>query len=458
MRNRGLLSGSRRRRANLAILLWMLAVILSTPRDSAATGWLAGSLGKGAIASLPLGSWATAAGTLDSSFGNGGFAVVPLGSWATATAVAVTPDGRIITTGEANVGGRNVIISTRFRPDGSLDPGYGNHGVVTVDVGGAAGGNAIALQNDGKIVIAGTGAARSTLAFVAVRLLQNGRPDPSFGSDGIATVHIGTNAIANAVAIQPNGRIVLGGTADGAGHLRGGNEFAVVRLRRDGSVDRTFGRAGITTLRPAGAAWGLALQRDRKIILAGQGSAAPTANPLHAALPAVAGSQSYVVARMGPDGAPDPGFGKAGIVVVPIGSQAVGDAVALAPDGRISVAGTAYTDRAVAATLRLMPDGSPDPGFGVSGVAMFPLWQAINAVTLQPDGKLVLAGTGTSAVRLDRNGAPDLQFGTGGLFTARIGADDAANGVALQPDRKIVLAGCVRLGNQIVLSVVRLSS
>src|SRR5207248_1709158 len=98
------------------------------------------------------------AGALDPSFGSGGYATVSVGAWAGVSAVVVQPDGRIVTAGEASVAGRDVILAMRMTPSGSLDPTFGNGGVTTVDINGDSGvdsGSALALQPDGKIVIAG---------------------------------------------------------------------------------------------------------------------------------------------------------------------------------------------------------------------------------------------------------------------------------------------------------------
>jgi uncharacterized delta-60 repeat protein len=378
---------------------------------------------------------------LDRSFGGRGYAAMALGSWVSATAVRVQPDGKIVSAGEAQLAnGEKVMVSTRTEPDGSVDRSYGTGGVVTVDVGGAAGANALALQPDGKIVLAGEGRT-GAMVFAAARLLPNGALDRTFGSGGIATVPVGPVAMANAVQVQPDGKIALAGTT-----LLAHNQFAAARLNADGSLDKSFGSGGTTALPPTGAAWAMALQRDGKLVLVGQQDDA--------------GREVYMAARLLANGAPDRNFGRGGIVSVPVGKRAYGDAVALQPDGQILLAGSAYTSTSVAATVRLTAQGSVDRTFGHGGIATIPDWYGVNAATIQPaDGKIVLAGTGASIVRLNPDGSADATLGGGGVRVLRLGgSDDAANGVAVQPhDGRIVLAGTANISGRLQLTLLRLT-
>jgi uncharacterized delta-60 repeat protein len=167
-----------------------------------------------------------------------------------------------------------------------------------------------------------------------------------------------------------------------------------------------------------------------------------------------------MAARVVPDGAVDSGFGSGGIVTVPIGSKAIGDAIALQSDGKLILAGSAYIGNAVtAATVRLGRDGSIDRGYGSGGIASIPDTDAINAVVVDAQARILLAGTGATAVRLKPDGSADQSFGSGGIFTAQLGTSaDAANGVTIQPaDGKIVLSGVAHVAGRAVLSVVRLS-
>jgi uncharacterized delta-60 repeat protein len=383
---------------------------------------------------------ASASGELDTSFGSGGYATAPLGTWSGAVASVVQPDGKIVTAGEALVNGKYLLVSTRMRTNGSLDSTYGSGGWVTVDMGGSAAGNALALQPDGKIVIAGTGrgdGGTGPLALAAVRLKTDGSLDPSFGSGGIATVPIGSVAQATGLAIQSDGKIVLGGAAVTDHH-----RFVVARLNANGSIDSSFGTGGVTKFEPDGVAWGLVLQPDGRIVLAGEA----TSN----------NQRVFMAARVRSNGTPDLSFGNRGVVLVPIGSNAWGMAVTRQPDGKLLLTGSAVAGSNVVATVRLLSNGSLDSSFGSGGIAKFN-GAGVNAMTLESSGKILLAGVGASVVRLNANGGMDTSFGDRGLAWAQTGSSDAANGITIQPsDGKIVLAGGATISGRIVLSVVRM--
>ena len=402
------------------------------------------------------------AGTLDSTLGSGGVETVPVGSLAVAAAGAVQADGKIVTVGEATVNGHNVFVSTRMNRDGSLDSTFGHRGVAIPDPSGEGGGNAVAFQRDGKLLLAGAARAGNVLSFGVVRLLSNGAIDPTFGHGGVATVTIGSEAIANAIAIQPDGKILLGGTS-----LNGRLSFTAARLSPDGSVDRSFGSRGVSVIGPAGAAWGMVLQPDGRIVLAGElGNALSYGllGALSALLPGgglnsifQAGDQD-MVARLLPNGAPDSSFGSGGVVTIPYGQAAVALAVALQPDGKIVISGNAFTDRVLALTFRLLPNGQRDPAFGSRGAVALEMAQAINALALQANGSVILAGVGPIVVRLDGRGRLDPSFGHGGIFRTSLGSGAAANGVTIDRLGKLVLTGAANVAGRTVLTVMRLNA
>jgi uncharacterized delta-60 repeat protein len=393
---------------------------------------------------------AASAGSIDTTFGTGGFSTVSIGSIAGAAAVVVQPDGRIVTAGAATISGQSVIVSTRMNASGTLDPSYGVGGIVTVSIYNGGGvvdsGAALALQSDGKIVMVGGGRNGNfgQMSFAAVRLLPNGSFDSSFGTGGIATVPIGTSAIATAVVIQPDGKIALAGTA-----VVSHNEFAAARLNPNGTLDTSFGTGGTTTFSPTGGAWGMALQSDGKLVLAGQ------ANYNN---PSVSGAQQFMAVRLLPNGAPDAGFGQAGIVTVPVGGTALGFGVAAQNDGKLVLVGPAWTTTCVNAVVRLRADGSLDSTYGSGGIGMVKDCYGANGIILDSSGRAVIPAVGASAVRFNTDGTPDGGFGTGGMALAKIGSTGGANGAAIQPSNgKIVLAGAANISGQVVLTVIRLN-
>jgi uncharacterized delta-60 repeat protein len=167
------------------------------------------------------------------------------------------------------------------------------------------------------------------------------------------------------------------------------------------------------------------------------------------------GRQAYMAARLLPNGTPDPSFSGDGIVTLPIGTSAIGLAMAVQPDDKVVVTGTANTGHLNVVTVRLNTDGSLDQSFGTAGIASYP-GSGVNQMALESDGQIVLVGAGASAIRLNADGTPDPTFGNRALAFLPIGTHDVANGVAIQPDGKIVLAGEVTINAAMQLSVIRL--
>jgi uncharacterized delta-60 repeat protein len=385
-------------------------------------------------------------GTLDASFGNNGIVTVAVGSLAEASAVAVQPNGDIVTAGETVIDRQDEILSTRMTPDGDLDPSYGNGGIVTVPINGAAGvdsGDALALQTDGKIVIAGAGtpSGGGSVQFAAVRLNPDGSLDQSFGTGGVALAPLGSQSIANGIKVESDGTIALVGVAT----VNGQKQFAAAQLNPDGSLDQSFGQGGVTTFGPPGAAWGLAVQPEGRLVLVGETTSAT-------------GGQEFMVARLNSDGSVDQSFGQSGFTTFSVGSRSYGFAIALRTDGRIVVAGPALTDNVVAVTAILNPDGTLDQSYGDGGIATVPFPHGVNGIALDSDGRMVLPTVGAGVLRLRPDGTADPTFGQDGSTLIPIGGGGGANGIAIQPsDGKIVLTGAAPVDGRGELTVIRLN-
>jgi uncharacterized delta-60 repeat protein len=384
---------------------------------------------------------AATSGSLYPSFGSSGFAVEPLGTESVGVQSVVQPDGKIVVVGAATVNGQNDMVATRLRPNGTQDNSFGSNGWTIIPIGQTAQGNAIALQSNGDIVLAGAGRDPSvgTVSLAAARLTPNGSLDSTFGRRGVVTVPVGAAAMGNGVVVQSDGKIVVSGTA-----LTDHNHFVATRLNSNGNVDHSFANNGIALLSAVTAAdWGLALQSNGDLVLGGEEQNS-------------AGSWQYMVARLQPNGNPDPSFGTGGSVILPIGSSAAGLALALQPDGRILLTGNAVVNGTrVVATVRFNTDGSLDGSFGSGGISEF---AGTGAQAIAMEGSnIVLAGPGATAVRLTPGGARDTTFGNRGLASAVIGTNDAANGVIVDPiDGTIVLSGVATVNQQIELTAVKL--
>jgi uncharacterized delta-60 repeat protein len=421
---------------------------VATGAARAATRAVGGTIAVLAAVSLAVAPSLASGATVDGTFGTGGSVTVPFGSTAGAAAVVVQPDGRIVTAGQTTVDGSTRIIATRMYATGALDPSFGSGGITTVSINGGAGmdsGAGLALQSDGKIVIAGDGNATiyGPMSFAAVRLTSDGALDPAFGNGGTATVNIGgVQSIANAVVVQSDGKLVLAGTAQ-----MSNKEFAAARLNANGTLDQTFGTLGTTVLSPSGGAWGLALQRDGKLVLAGQ---ADYANPQ------IANAQQFMAARLTSSGRVDTSFGRRGIVMLPIGGTSLGFGVAVRSDGKLVLAGIAWTDTCLNSTARLTSSGALDSSYGSRGIASVPDCNGVNGLVLDSASRAVLPAVGPSVLRINANGTPDGTFASGGILNDPVGSGGGANGAAIGPDGKIVLAGAATVGGQTEIFVSRI--
>jgi len=350
---------------------------------------------------------------------------------------------------------------------GGLDPSFGGGGLLGVAVDAGNGdqdtGNAVAVQSDGKIVLAGwaTVDGGGNTDFAVIRLLPDGSRDESFGPNGVRTIGFdlggGNSDQAFAVAIQTDGKIVVVGHATRGATDR---DFAFVRLNPDGTRDATFDPQGLgpgkaviafdlggASNRNEDEAVAVAIQPDGKIVAVGS----------------VARSQTDVdfgVARLNSDGTADATFGNlafgAGKAVVPFDlggdNEDHATGVVIQPDGRIVVGGRAERDVGDDfAAARLSAAGVLDNSFGADMdgrvVVGFNLGgnndDQARGIALQPDGKVVLVGTvrqtGTTAagdrdigvVRLTADGLPDPAFNPQGLGAGKAAvAFDAAGDLA----------------------------
>src|SRR6185437_1305115 len=311
-----------------------------------------------------------APGDLDSSFNGTGKRVIDFGGDDDAEGVVIQPDGKIVLASSSPAHG---FMLTRLNQDGSLDLSFGGSGTGTrlFDFGGDASPRALALAPDGKIVVAGSWrvSASNTNAAVA-RLNPDGTPDTTFGATAWRDLDFGgADDVAVAVAVQPDGKIVLAGRGGGS------SAFAVARLTSTGHFDGTFtpNRGWDTIPGTAGEANGVALQADGKIVVVGT---------------LFNSTYDIGVARLTAGGTPDSSFDGDGLRVLDAGVDDGGYAVAVQPDGKILVAGdTNFNSMALA---RLNTNGSSDNDFAGNGRAEIAFAggqsQAANAIALQPDG------------------------------------------------------------------------
>jgi uncharacterized delta-60 repeat protein len=389
------------------------------------------------VLSLVAGSAQAAPGDLDPSFGSGGRVTTDFdGRGDFSLAVALQPDGKIVSAGNSSaVGVFSVDFAlSRHNPDGTLDSTFGTGGKVLTSFGGSlSAASDVAIQPDGKIVAVGI----ANGDFGIARYNSDGSLDAGFGTGGLVTTDFGSFDQANGVALQPDGKIVVVGFLIDA--------VGVARYNADGSLDSTFGTGGkvITdaTALPDGA-FDVAITSAGKIVVVGG---------------ATFGASDFLVIRYNADGSLDSSFGTGGIVTTDFGGSDTAFGVALTADGKITAAGVM---RAAApgspgdfALARYNSDGSLDSSFGSGGKVLTDFSSSDdtgNGLVIQPDGSITVAGiTGTAATgtsfavaRYTAAGALDTSFGSAGKAMASFGNQiNNAFDIAAQPDGKLVVAG-----------------
>lgn len=396
------------------------------------------------FSSIPASRVEAAAGDLDLTFGNSGKVTTDFfANFDSANAVAVQPDGKIVAGGVAEVPGGNADFGlARYNSNGVLDPAFGSGGKVNTDFTGFSDAvRSVVIQPDGKIVAGGiTTGGDGHSDFALARYNSNGSVDLSFGSGGRVTTDFLATDTVNAIALQPDGKIVAVGEARDE---RDQSDFGIVRYNGDGSLDTTFDSDGKLITNFSGffdRATDLVINPDGKIVVAGD--AAINGGPF-----------DFAVARYNPNGSLDVTFGSGGKVSTNFFGGFDGQpSINRQPDGKLVVVGFALSSISGTAIgiARYNSDGSPDSTFGVGGKLPQFVDVSPSGSDILPDGKIVVGGTaadliGTdfAVVRFNNDGSLDTTFGSGGKTVTdfSFGFADQVNAIALQPDGKIILAG-----------------
>jgi len=389
----------------------------------------------------------TPGGTLDTTFDTDGRVTTAFGinnASDYAYGVVVQGNGKVVAAGaQYDAFGANWNFAlARYNSDGSLDSTFDTDGRVINAIGANDDiANAIALQSNGKTVVAGYSDTDASAAenrdFAVIRYNTDGSLDSTFSSDGKVTTAISTGYDVGAgVAIQSNGRIVVAGNTS--------NAFALVRYNSNGSLDSTFdgdGRVSTDFGPLSETLWAVALQADGRIVVTGSISNGT--------------DLEFIVARYNTNGSLDSTFDGDGKATTNFGE--VGDiarSVAVQTDGKIVVAGNSGLDYAVA---RYNTDGSLDTSFGSGGKVTTDIAASTDTATgvaIQSDGKIVVSGyyyTGFNndfaLVRYHTDGSLDTTFDGDGIRVFPVAGDDYAYGVAIQPDGAIVVAGAASAGS-----------
>lgn len=395
-----------------------------------------------AVVGLSLAAGAQAApGELDPSFSGDGIQLTDFGGEDAAGDVALQGDGKIVAVGHD---GASRFAVARYSTNGSLDPTFSGDGKRTLGFGGDSDATGVAIQPDGKIVVAGYARPAQlggTWRFAIARLNPDGTLDRGFSGDGKRTTGFRDGAGGEGLALQADGKVVVVGWA-GVGSFNGGCcdkfSFALARYNADGTFDGTFSGDGRQMTR-FGKNWsvasGVALQ-GRKIVVAGSGLA----------------RSDFAIARYRADGSLDPRFAGDGKQTTNFGALDHASDVIL-QDGRLVAGGsTVHPNGGAAAIARYNLNGTLDASFADDGKQLGGPVEA-DALAAAPGGKFVVVGPGGAVgadfaiARYTSDGALDTSFANDGWETTIVGRpehDGGAHGVVLQPDGKIVAAGTGR--------------
>lgn len=395
----------------------------------------------------------TGPGGLDGLFGTAGIRMDSYLFDTEASAIAIAGDGKMVTVGAKSISGAAGILISRFNADGTPDLSFSGSGFASVGFSGADIGHGVAVQSDGKIIAVGEAEVGGFKQFAIIRYLPGGDPDLDFGGTGYVLTNIGTgDDRAMSVALQADGKIVVGGTSADQDFIE--QMFTVARYNTDGSLDTTFNGTGIVTtafdvIDSLGDASSVLVQTNGKIVVAGTLYASDT---------------RFALMRLNANGSLDTTFNSTGKVTTPVGNAgyAIGRQAALQADGKVLVTGYVFNGSGYDFGLvRYNANGSLDPTFNSTGKVITDFAgrsDYAESVAVDAMGMIVVGGWSKNTTdfssdftiaRYNADGSPDPSFvqlgqplAAGQVLTAISPTfDDVANAVAVLPDGKIIAAG-----------------
>ena len=395
---------------------------------------------------------------LDTTLDTDGILISPFNGAANESyALARQPDGKILVVGAASNGTDIDFAVVRYLPDGTLDTTFDSDGRVLTSVGsGTDIGAAVSLQNDGKILVAGSTFNGTNYDFAILRYNSNGSLDTSFDGDGkrVISVDFGNDFVVGIEALA-DGKILVGGYSSNSTDY----DFALVKLNANGSVDASFGKNGMVTTGIGienDKAAAMQVQADGKIVLAGS------------VYRSGATDADFGFVRYHSDGSLDTTFDGDGKQTVSLGAG-LDEAYSLAiqTDGKIIAGGSSVQGSSLHfASVRLNVDGAIDSAFGTDGTVVIPIAvsSVANAIAVQDDGKIVLGGGSITAAspdftlaRLLTNGSLDTSFDSDGTFvTALSSQTDLIKGLIVQPNGTILATGYANDGSNNNMAMIRL--
>lgn len=397
-------------------------------------------------------------GTLDYQFGNGGkvffenFKGQP-------NVLTIQRDGKIVISGDyASTYSQHI---SRFNPDGSIDESFGATGhVIIFNVDGSSIGtiNTILIQSDGRILVGGrfmTGSGSSNADIGLLRLNSNGVLDSSFGVNGIVLIKLsdGYDKLGE-IALQPDGKILVAGTKEAISEEY--YPFFIARLNTDGSYDAGFANQGVRLLDYHGRSIKISsvlVLADNNIIIAGDEL---SADYYYQAVVFKFNTDGSLDEGFGTNGFFETRFSR-----YSFGSSVVQDVhdIMLMPDGKLLLTGNAYGENRYTTVFlcRVNANGTLDENFGNGKGFVLPSFPVTLSRGYQSffvrDNKILVTGyyrnsngrdDGFAAFRFNENGNLDSSFGIDGKAVYgfdNLWAGSGPRGGAVQPNGRIILGG-----------------
>jgi uncharacterized delta-60 repeat protein len=385
----------------------------------------------------------------DPNFGGDGIITVNIAdTTSVAYAIACLPDGKILIAGYAYNGHDMDFALHRMFPDGSPDNTFGTNGIVLTDFSTHDDrATSMKIQPDGKIVLGGF--ANEGNSFAIARYNADGSPDSTFSTDGKVTPAEGSKTdFGPTLLLTSDGKILIAGS----NYTNLDDYAAMVRYNPDGTIDNTFTPDNNVV---KGTIYGAALQSDGKILLTGQ---------------VYDMSVDLLLARFNADGTVDNSFSFDGKLTYDYRVVDVGNGLAIQNDQKIIVTGYYYSAFYGIEQLRYESDGILDAGYATDGAYIYadPGYHPHRtyAVAVQPDQKILLAGSGYKEssnfgfelIRLNTDGSTDSTFGSGGMAYATEGNSSGAYSLCFQPDGKILACGYIYVPGYSRMAVIRFTS
>jgi len=387
-------------------------------------------------------------GSLDPLFGNNGIVITDFDNrHDVLVSLEIQTDQKIIAIGGTGAFVRR-FLACRYNTDGTIDTSFGDHGfffsVIPPEIFVC---QASALQSNGKVIMAGVTTTFNVSTkseeedFLLMRVNKEGIPDSTFGTFGMVQTDLSGTAFERpeAIVVQNDGKILVAG--EGFAESGIGVFYAIVRYQDNGQIDTTFGNKGMQIINEEMTIQTMVLQSDGKILIGGYSTLDSTAN--------------FEIRRFEANGSFDNSFGVGGYVSTDLSGQSdYVDGIVLEPDGRIFVSGGANfsggkTDLAFA---RYKSDGTLDASYSNDGFEIIPLPPYSNVLDLarQPDGKYVLCGSSKHLdgiahgmlIRINHNGGLDESFGDQGVvYMLEPDNYHGARTLVVQDNNYIVLGG-----------------